>query len=85
VQAGYLLPKIELEFACRYSAIRAQGPDTSVNDANEAGMAVSYYFAQHAYKLQADYFHYWGAGVNESGRHFDDGRDDFRLQLQAAF
>jgi hypothetical protein len=85
VQAGYLLPSIDLEFAGRYSAVRAADGETALRDNEEAGVACSYYLAQHAYKIQADFHRYWGPGARGAGTRFADGGNLFRLQLQAAF
>lgn len=78
LQAGYLLPTTDLEVEARYSLIRAASGDTSLSDSNEAGLGVSYYFHQHAFKLQGDYFRLWG-------RAFDAGDNQFRVQLQTSF
>ncbi len=78
IQAGHILKRIPLEFSARYALIRSTG-DSSLSDANELGAAVSYYFARHPLKLQTDYFRLW----NQDG--FGDGRDQLRVQLQAAF
>lgn len=75
-QVGYLIPHMPLQVAARYSAVRGTGA-TSLPDNNELGAAVGYYFAQHVFKIQADYFHQWLDA-------FDAGNDTFRLQLQVA-
>ncbi|WP_224243182.1 OprO/OprP family phosphate-selective porin [Hyalangium gracile] len=78
LQAGYLLPRIDLEFSARYSLVRGSGDDTSLSHANEAGVGVSYYFHEHSFKLQGDVFRIWEPGSGE--------RDNqFRVQLQTAF
>lgn len=81
VQSGYLIPRLPLEFAARYSGIRATkgGPGTSISQRDEVGGGVSWYFAQHPLKLQADYFRQWDEGE------MDLGSDVMRVQLQLAF
>lgn len=76
-QAGYLLPRSSLELSARYGKIVPASSDTSLAERQELGAGVSYYFAQHAFKLQADYFHLW----DEAG--IGDGSDVVRLQLEA--
>jgi hypothetical protein len=84
-QVGYLLPTTEVEFAARYSAIRAAEKSTSLRDSNEVGVAASYYLGRHPYKVQADYTRLWGEGAKGAGESFGDGADVVRVQLQAAF
>ncbi|QRK05292.1 hypothetical protein JQX13_34580 [Archangium violaceum] len=78
VQAGYLLPVTNLEVSGRYSIIRAADDDTSLSDENEAGVGLSYYFHGHAFKLQGDFFRLWEDA-------FEDGNNQFRVQLQTSF
>lgn len=79
VQPGYVVPRIPLEISSRYSQVRGLGNDTSMGDRDEVGGAISYYFAEHPLKLQADYFRKWDdAGIS-------DGTDQVRVQLQVAF
>lgn len=78
LQAGYLLPTTGLEVSGRYSLIRAADSSTSLSDENEAGLGLSYYFHEHAFKLQADYFRLWS---DEPGQ----GDNQFRVQLQTSF
>ena len=85
VQAGYLLPTTELEFAVRYSAVRSAGDDTALRDANETGLVLNYFFARHSYKLQGDWIRQWGEGVRGGGDTFSDGEDRLRVQLQVAY
>ncbi len=77
VQAGYLLPKMPIEFVGRFGQIIA-GDDSKLSDQNEAGLAASYYFAQHPFKLQADAFRLWGDD-------FSEGTTRARVQVQVAF
>lgn len=77
-QAGYLIPRIPLEFGGRWGQIRKQG-QSSLPNQDELGGVVSYYIARHSMKLQLDYFRLWG----DSG--IDLGSDQLRLQLQAMF
>ena len=73
-QTGFLIPKVPLELAGRYSGIRRLGSETSLVDLDEVGPGLSYYFAQHALKLQLDYFHQLGVV-----------QDRVRLQLTFSF
>ena len=72
VQFGYFWKHFEL--AGRYGAIRGIG-DTSLNDQNELGSALSTYIWKHAIKVQLDYFRLWSGAIRQ-------GRDQVRLQLQ---
>lgn len=85
MQAGYVLPNTDFEFAVRYSAVRATGKGTALRDANETGLALNYFFARHPYKLQADWIRQWGEGVRGGGDAFADGEDRLRVQLQVAY
>lgn len=77
VQTGYLLPRAPFEISARYGARRAMGDITSLSDGNELGIGLSYYFAQHPFKIQLDVFNLW---VDE----FGEGDTRLRLQLQAS-
>ena len=81
LQSGYLIPRLPLEIAARYSQVRAVGEDaeTSLGDKDSMGGGVSYYFARHPLKLQGDYFRQW------SDRDSSTGTDLVRVQLQLAF
>ncbi len=74
-QAGYLIPRLPLEFAGRYSQVRSYRT-SSLSDRDSAGGAVSWYFSHHPLKVQADFFHQWQA---------NQASDHFRVQFQAAF
>jgi phosphate-selective porin OprO/OprP len=76
-QASMLIPRTSFEFGARYSGIRAQGPNTSLTNIDEVGPAFAYYFAQHAVKLQLDYFHQFGP--------LGTSQDRVRLQLVLGF
>ena len=92
-QAGYLIPRMPLEVAARYSGIRGIGDEdpgdvtdevetdtmTSLGQRDSVGGGVSYYFAGHPWKIQADYFKQWNEGVLKDGAHIA------RVQLQLAF
>jgi phosphate-selective porin OprO/OprP len=79
-QAGWLLPRLPLEVAARYSGVRGIGT-TSLVDTDEIGPGLSYYFAEHALKLQLDYANGWAHPVGS-----DRTRTDrVRLQLTLAF
>jgi len=78
VQAGQMLgPHVEI--AARYSDVwPLPATDPTMRREREVGGGLSYYFIEHALKLQADYF--WLA----SGR-FADGRHQARVQMQVYF
>jgi len=79
VQGGYVLPRTNLELVARWGMVEQSGDDSPVTPQGEAGGGVSYYFAQHAFKLQADYFRLTaGEGDAEEVAH------EVRVQLQAA-
>lgn len=79
VQVGYLLPGIPVGIGGRYSTL---GPwsfaqaQTSVENKHEAGGVLSYYFAGHPYKIQADYFRIWTD---------DEQGNRVRVQMQVAY
>ncbi|MBL4683536.1 MAG: hypothetical protein JKY37_03015, partial [Nannocystaceae bacterium] len=77
--AGYLIPRLPLEFAARYSQVNPLGDATSLSRKDEVGGGTSYYFAGHPLKLQLDYFAQYGDGQLKHSDHI------IRLQLQAAF
>lgn len=91
VQAGYLIPRIPLGIAARYSQIRRLGEDdpgdltgpdgsfSSLSNRDEVGGGLSYYFGGHAWKIQADYFRRW----DDDG--IARGSDGVRVQAQLAF
>lgn len=80
VQAGYVLPRTDLELAARWGRVEPTDDDSGMASQGELGGGVSYYFAHHALKLQGDYFRLTeDAGNGESVNH------EFRVQLQAAF
>ena len=78
-QVGYLVPSKPLEFTARYGQLISSGSDSGLSDKSEAGLGFNYYFAQHAMKLQGDYFHFWGEGG------FSEGSDQVRIQMQMAY
>jgi phosphate-selective porin OprO and OprP len=80
VQGGYLLPRVPLELGARGGQIIAQGDatQTSLPSQDELGGVLSYFFAQHFFKLQLDYERLWSGPIV-------DGTDQVRLQLQAWF
>lgn len=77
--AGYLIPRIPLEIAARYAQVGNLRRESSLSRRDEVGGGVSYYFAGHPLKLQADYFARFDEGRIERSNH------DFRVQLQASF
>ena len=80
LQVGYLFPRTRFEIAARAGATRRVGDHTSLVEEDEYGGGVSYYFAQHPFKLQADYFRL-GQEI-EGGKNFEN---EARVQLQVAF
>ncbi len=81
LQVGYLLPTLPLEVAARVGTIRQTGKDSSLTERGEYGGGVSYYFAEHSFKVQADYFR---LTEREPGAESTDV-DEMRVQLQSAF
>ncbi|MGB8328746.1 MAG: hypothetical protein WCE62_01365 [Polyangiales bacterium] len=77
-QAGYMIPKIRLEFAGRGSIIRAIGSDTDLQDGYGATFSASWYFFEHPFKIQADVSQEWRNEV------FLSGGTTVRIQLQAS-
>lgn len=85
VQAGYLLTNIDLEFAGRYGFNRRLGEAISSSfgpGINELVAGASYYFAQHPFKLQADYVREW---TEEDAMGNSDSEYMFRVQLQTSY
>ena len=92
VQAGFLIPRIPLELTGRWGQIINLGDagQTSLPDSEEAGGGVSWYFARHSLKLQADYFRLRSDRFDVDTLSFarepwSRSVDQFRLQLQLAF
>lgn len=79
LQAGYLLPRSRFEVSGRYGAVRGMGGNTSLGDSSELGVGLSYYMAQHPFKIQMDFFRLWGGPGT-----LDDGANQFRIQLQGS-
>ncbi len=77
-QAGYLLPKQIIEVTGRYGQI-LPADESSLTQKSEAGLAFSYYAAQHPFKIQGDIFQLW----DES--EFADGETRARVQMQYSF
>jgi phosphate-selective porin OprO and OprP len=86
-QAGYLVPRIDLEVVGRYSGARnVFGARSALLDRDEAGGGLNYYFVGHNLKLQLDYFRVWEAAPGISAAQAArDGTDRLRLQIQLAF
>ncbi|NOY94110.1 MAG: hypothetical protein GXP55_23240 [Deltaproteobacteria bacterium] len=80
LQAGYLLPRVPFEIAARYATIRRIGSATesSLDRRSELGLGVSWYFARHPFKLQADVMNRWNRSFG------NDGEMLFELQLQGS-
>jgi len=79
LQAGYLVPNTGFELAARGALIQANSKRsaTSLEDSYATTFSLSYYFARHPFKLQADVSQIWEDRFNE-------GATTFRLQLQAS-
>jgi len=77
LQAGYLIPNQRFEFAGRGAIKQATRSPTSLKDDYAITGSVSWYFARHPFKIQADVSQIW-EGV------FQEGATTFRLQLQAS-
>ncbi len=79
LQAGYLIPHTGFEFAARGALIKAstKRSPTSLNDSYGTTFSLSYYFARHPFKIQADVSQLWEDT-------FGEGSTVFRLQLQAS-
>lgn len=81
IQSGYLLPRMPVELALRYSMIdgKDDAGENGLTDSEEYVAGASYYFAHHQLKLQADYSRLVTDGE------FGDGVDQIRAQLQLAY
>jgi len=79
LQAGYLVPRTGFEFAARGALIKANSKRgaTSLTDQYGTTFSLSYYFARHPFKIQADVSQLWE-------KTFGEGSTVFRLQLQAS-
>jgi hypothetical protein len=79
LQAGYLVPNTRFEFAARGALIKPNSKRgaTSLTDQYGTTFSVSYYFARHPFKIQADVSQLWEDS-------FGEGSTVFRLQLQAS-
>lgn len=80
-QAGYLLPHCGLEMSVRAGLNRRDNDRSAMTNRNEYGVALSYYFANHPFKLQADYFRL-GNQADSASRYRSD--QVVRVQLQAS-
>ncbi|MEQ8276537.1 MAG: porin [Deltaproteobacteria bacterium] len=77
VQLGYLFGAHPIEVAARYGRVRGASGETSLEDRNELGGGLSWYFYEHPFKLQADVFRLWQTRIS-------DGDLRVRVQLQAS-
>jgi hypothetical protein len=79
LQAGYLIPRTPFEIAGRYMTVKGKDDPghNGLKDTNEVGGGLNYFFAQHSFKLQTDFFRVWAKEVS-------DGYNQVRLQLQLA-
>ena len=66
LQAGYLIPNTRFEFAGRGALIQATRSPTSLDDSYAITGSVSWYFARHPFKIQADVSQIW-EGVFQEG------------------
>ncbi|UCH30084.1 MAG: hypothetical protein JSV06_03395, partial [Myxococcales bacterium] len=82
LQAGYLVPNTRFEVAARGALIKAISTRraTSLTDRYGTTFSVSWYFARHPFKIQADVSQIW----NPDQEVYKDGATTFRLQLQAS-
>ncbi len=82
LQAGYLVPRTRFEFAARGGIIKAISTrrPTSLTDRYATTFSLSWYFARHPFKIQADVSQIWNADQEQ----YLDGATTFRLQLQAS-
>ena len=77
LQAGYLIPRLPLEFAARYGIVRGTGAETALSDNNELVLGASWYPGRHPYKVQLDYSRLWGDSIG-------NGSNRIRLQIQVS-
>ena len=75
LQTAFLIPRTRLEPALRWSGARGLGA-TSLQDRDELGGGLNYYFFGHNLKLQLDLFHSAPRGA------WSSGEDLLRVQLQ---
>jgi phosphate-selective porin OprO/OprP len=92
VQAGYLIPRLPLGVAARWSQVigLGSGNENSLTDGEEVGGAFSYYIAQHPLKLQIDYFRkrrdaYDVETFTFARQSWANSADEVRVQMQFAF
>ncbi|MEZ4238334.1 MAG: porin [Myxococcota bacterium] len=76
-QAGWLLPGLPLEPSLQAATVRPSHPRSALAPEDDVGLGLSWYFAEHAYKLQGDVFR-----ATTPGAHDPDVRA--RVQLQAS-
>jgi phosphate-selective porin OprO and OprP len=84
IQAGYLLPEVDLEVVARAAQVRFRDV-TGLPNQYEYGAGLNYYFSQHPLKLQLDYFRPGVQLFDVTG--VDRGTDfstQVRVQLTAA-
>ena len=75
-QSGYRFA-FPLELAARYGELYPLD-ETAIELQRELGPGISWYFKDHALKIQADYFYLFGADIHE-------GRHEARVQMQIFF
>ena len=76
LQLSYLFPTTRFQVAGRYGFIEPLGDASVLPESDEIGGGVSYYFAQHPFKIQADYFLLGSEDVNTHR---------VRVQLQGSY
>ncbi|WP_106088577.1 porin [Enhygromyxa salina] len=79
VQAGYIVPRVPVGVAGRYSQLRRTTATSSITEQDELGGGPSWYLFGHDLKLQADYFWIW------NDRDFRAGGHEIRVQISAGF
>ena len=90
-QIGYVLPRTRFEISARVGTNRRIGTESVMTERTEAGGALSYYFAGHPFKLQADYFRLGEKPYSSVANGLEavagplENEHRARLQLQASF
>lgn len=78
VQTGWLLPHSQLEPSVRYSLVHPTSETSALTTLDEADIGLSYYFAEHVFKIQGDLSRRWTDGDQSTAGH------EARVQLQAS-
>ena len=77
VQAGYLFPNKKFEVAGRYAFTDPDDAASGLDELRTVGVAVSYYFSKHDYKIQAD--------IRDIDNRTSDGEDETEARVQIQF